>query len=167
MIKSVQVLLVGVIISVISAARHKSTTFDSSYRLPKSVIPRSYELTLKSEVHDQGNTKFDGTVKIEVDIAEDTDQVVLHSNGLIIGQVSISDTNGTAINQAQAHTFDIYRDFLQIFSAELLLKNQKYFLEISFNGNLVTTTTSGFYRSQYQVAGEISPRCVLITKLIQ
>ena len=160
--KSVQVLIVAVIISVISAAPHKSSTYDISYRLPKSVIPHSYELSLKSEVHSEGNTKFEGTVKIEVNVTEDTNLVILQSSGLAIGQINITDSNGVTINQAQSHTFDIERDFLKIHSSDPLLNGQKYFLEINFTGNLKTTTTSGFYRSQYQVDGEIFPRCVLI-----
>ncbi|XP_070509992.1 putative aminopeptidase-2 [Chironomus tepperi] len=161
----IQVVIVAVIISVISAAPHKPSTFDSSYRLPKTVIPHSYELSLKSEVHLQGNTNYEGTVKIEVEVLEDTDVVTLHSSKLTIGQLNILHQNGTIVSQAQSHTFDIERDFLQIYTSDLLLKGQTYFLEISFNGNLETKTTSGFYRSQYQVAGEISPRYLAATQL--
>ncbi|CAG9805230.1 unnamed protein product [Chironomus riparius] len=161
--KSAQVLIVAAIISVISAAPQKPSTFDSSYRLPKYVVPLSYELSIKSEVHLEGNTTFEGTVKIEVNVTEDTNLVILHSSGLAIRQISIFNTNETNINQT--HTFDIERDFLKIHSSDQLLNDFTYFLEISFSGNLRTTTTSGFYRSQYQVNGEISPRYLAATQL--
>jgi len=162
--KSVQVFTVAVIISVISAAPHKPTTFDSSYRLPKTVVPLSYELFLKSEVHLEGKTNFEGTVKIKIEIVTDTDVIILHSSGLAIEEPKIFYPNETIFNHIQSHTFDTGRDFLKIATSVPLIKNQTYFLEINFAGNLKTTTTSGFYRSQYQVAGETYPRFVLIKK---
>ena len=130
--KSVQVFLVAAIISVISAAPRKSSVFDSSYRVPTSLVPHSYELSLKSEVHNGGDTNFGGTVKIKVEIAEETDVVVLHSSGLTIEQPKITHSNGTTIDQDRNHEFDAERDFLKIFPSDPLIRGETFFLEINF-----------------------------------
>jgi len=154
--KSVQVLIVAVIISVISAAPHNSSVFDSSYRLPKSVVPHSYDLSYQTSVHNQGFTNFGGSVQIELEVVEDTDVIVLHSKGLsIVGQLFLKNSVGTL--QDITYEEDEVRDFLNIISSNTLT-NGTYNLDITFTGKLKTTAPNGFYRSQYQVAGEIEPR---------
>lgn len=146
-------LLVAVIISVTSAA---PTTYDSSYRLPKSVVPYSYELSYTTAVHNQGFTNFGGEISIGFDVLENTDVIVLHIRGLSINGTPKL-TNSQAVSIDTFHQFDEERDFL-IFNTVTTLTNGTYYLDIQFTGKLKTTAPNGFYRSQYQVAGETEPR---------
>ncbi|KAL7036524.1 hypothetical protein ACKWTF_008832 [Chironomus riparius] len=160
--KSAQVLVVAVIISVISAAPHKLSTDDISYRLPKTVIPHSYELSYQTAVHNQGFTNFHGSVKIKFEIVGATDVIVLHSKGLTIeGEPKVTDSQSTWHNSNYTSVED--RDFLIINSLNTL-SNGTYYLDIAFTGKLKTTAPNGFYRSKYQVAGEIEPRYLAATQ---
>lgn len=144
-------LIVTVIISVINGA-----TVDESYRLPKSIVPESYELSIETSVHAGGVTNFGGSVRIKVHVLEESFEIKLHNRGLSIENVKLTDSLGSEMEQARFE--DKERDFLILELLESLQENQTYFIEIQFNGRLKTNSLSGFYRSQYQLSNETQPR---------
>ncbi|KAG5680752.1 hypothetical protein PVAND_010239 [Polypedilum vanderplanki] len=151
--KSVLIFLVIVVITVINCAPHTtSADDDTDYRLPKLVVPLTYDLTLNTDIHNDGHRSYDGIVKIEVNVVENTNRIVLHSRELNINNAIIKDSDGQSIGVVNFE-FDTTRDFLFLTFSNELQANSNYTIEIVFNGQL-KTGTAGFYRSQYQLANE-------------
>ncbi|MGF1597627.1 MAG: M1 family metallopeptidase [Acidimicrobiales bacterium] len=61
------------------------------HRLPSSVRPHRYVISLRPDLEAE---RFEGTVTIEVEVAEPVDEIVLNGDGLTIGSASI--TSGDA-----------------------------------------------------------------------
>lgn len=159
------VIVAVLFIAVISAAQHKSiVTLDAeedSIRLPKSVIPVHYDLSLTTNVH-TGARAFNGNVNIRVRIAEDTSSITLHNSGLTIDTIQVTNSSsGSSIGTTFVN--NATRAFLIITTGngEVLQLGEEFDVAIVFRGNLATNM-EGFYRSQYQVDGETVPRLVLI-----
>lgn len=130
---------------------------DESLRLAKSVIPSHYDLHLETHVHDNGRRLYHGNVKIHVDIKETVNMITLHTRGLSIETVQLKNSI-TQIDVPSTETYDTAKEFMHISSGESFLTiNEKYSIEITYSASL-GTGTSGFYRSQYRVAGENLPR---------
>lgn len=149
--------LVAVLIAVIS-----DTTLAQAQdeRLPESVAPEHYDLSLTTTVH-TGARNFTGYVKIRVRILANTDSITLHNRGLMIQSLVLkSNSTGNVVSTSFAN--DASKDFLIIASAANLIQGEHYDIEIQFGGNL-RTDMGGFYRSQYRVSGETLNRYNLIS----
>lgn len=146
--------LVGIIL-VVFALSVWSAPFaedEESSRLPKTSIPLSYDLTLKTRVK-VNQRSFSGTVKIGIEITENTNVITLHNRGLSVQSVKLIAADKTEI--PQTHDFEAVKDFMhvRVDSRELLI-GEKFSLEIAFSGNLQLDNT-GFYRSSYRVGSNI------------
>jgi aminopeptidase N len=164
------IVLVAVVITVISAVPQKSFDNDNEElndiqpfaddgRLPKSVVPVHYDLRLTTNVHDSGDRRFTGFVKILVKVLTDTNLIKLHNRGLIVTYMRLTSKDGAFIYDADFSLETSY-DFLiiSLTSSEIFLPaGNEYYIEIGFNGNL-RTDMGGFYRSLYYVKGETLPR---------
>ncbi|TQN68925.1 Aminopeptidase 2, partial [Colletotrichum shisoi] len=115
--------------------------------LPTNVVPRHYDLTLEPNFE---TLKFDGLVKIDFDVAEDSNTVSLNTHEIEIKHVSLSlsadgqekslsDPNITYDESKQTHSFEF---------KDKLTKGGKGTLEIKFVGEL-NDKMAGFYRSYY------------------
>lgn len=69
--------------------------------LPTNVVPRHYDLTLEPNFT---NFTFDGTVVVDLDVAEDSKSISLHTLELEIHSVKIS-SDGKVIRYAEAPLF--------------------------------------------------------------
>ena len=107
-----------------------------NYRLPTTVVPISYDLTLNPNL---GAGTFDGEVSISLQINEPTNTVTLHSNGLNIGEVRID-------GNVQEYTLDTTYELLEITTEDELEDTAELF--ISFNGNMRDRIV-GLYVSSY------------------
>ncbi|KAL1397694.1 hypothetical protein pipiens_009561 [Culex pipiens pipiens] len=65
----------------------------NEFRLPRNVLPSHYDVRLRTEVH-QGAEDLRGTVGIAVNVVEPTGKIVLHSLGIEVRNVSLSDLDG-------------------------------------------------------------------------
>src|SRR4051794_24896226 len=65
------------------------------YRLPRTVVPSHYDLTLEPDL-DAG--RFDGRVAIAVDVADEIDQVVLNAIELTIAEAWLENPEGVRRN---------------------------------------------------------------------
>lgn len=126
-------------------------------RLPGDIVPIRYEIILDTEVHNDGIRDYEGTVKIDLRVEQDTSQVVLHHRDLSITDVKLLDSRTRTNVPIQQHVYSNETEFLTIPTISGLIKDTLLILEIKFNGKL-QTGTAGFYRSQYQVPGENKPR---------
>lgn len=123
-----------------------------SYRLPKVVVPISYDLRLHTRlgVNDFG---YQGRVSITLKVTEPTDAIVLHNDGLDIKKEKLWSRRGSG-EQTDAVTFPILgrgsdkeRQFYVVKFAEKL-EPGVYILEIHFDGE-VRDDVFGFYRSSH------------------
>ncbi|XP_063051183.1 endoplasmic reticulum aminopeptidase 2 isoform X2 [Engraulis encrasicolus] len=119
----------------------------SKLRLPGYIVPVHYHLL----VHPNLTTlRFSGSAKIEIDVRNSTNWVVLHSKGLEIAEA-------TVLDESEAHLAERVLPVLEyppheqiaIFSPKLLNAGEKYFLYLRFEAPL-GSGYHGFYRSTYK-----------------
>ena len=110
--------------------------------LPRKIIPNHYNLTLKPNFK---SFKFDGNVKIDVEVKENSDLMLLNGTELEILSVNLS--NETEEINISDFNLD---ESSQIISINLKDKvaQGNYLLEIDFIGEL-NDRLHGFYRSAY------------------
>lgn len=147
--------LLFAILSVLNFA--PSEAQDTNLRLPRAVRPLHYEIKLETAVHEGGIRDYEGSVKIDLSVVETTNQVVLHHRDLSITNVQLF-YNQTGVEIDISSTgYNNETEFFTITTSSELTVSSILSLEIQFNGKL-QTGTAGFYRSQYQVPGESTPR---------
>uniref|UniRef100_A0A8K9XFZ7 Aminopeptidase n=1 Tax=Oncorhynchus mykiss TaxID=8022 RepID=A0A8K9XFZ7_ONCMY len=121
----------------------------SHLRLPGYIVPLHYHLLLHPNLT---MLSYSGTVRIELQVQNNTNWVVLHSKGLRI-------TTATMLDQNLAHLSDKVLPVLHnptheqtaIFSPRVLSGGQKYFLFLEFGAEL-GEGFYGFYRSTYRTS---------------
>ncbi|XP_036454683.1 endoplasmic reticulum aminopeptidase 2 isoform X2 [Colossoma macropomum] len=119
----------------------------SKLRLPNYIIPIHYHLLIHPNLT---TLRFNGSVKIEIDVKNNTNWVVLHSKNLEI-------TAATVLDESEAHLFDKALPVLEyppheqiaIFSPKILTSGEKYFLYLEFSAAL-SDGFFGFYKSSYK-----------------
>lgn len=122
-------------------------------RLPRSTIPKSYEIKLIPFLIED-NFTFIGEVHILVEIVEACKNITLHSMDLTINQVNLYFLNSTTTTnntkesiQIKRKRHDIPKQFYIIETDTLLLKGF-YLLHFKYNG-ILNDDLQGFYRSSY------------------
>nr|XP_033334550.1 aminopeptidase N isoform X2 [Megalopta genalis]XP_033334551.1 aminopeptidase N isoform X2 [Megalopta genalis] len=128
-------------------------------RLPRSVLPDSYELRLIPFIW-EGNFTYHGEVKILVNVTEDTKNVTLHAASMDIDEsfTNIREYSATS-NATKAigiveQRNDTERQFHVIKTSDTLKGGKQYFVHLKFVGYL-NDYLQGFYRSSYTVGNEI------------
>ncbi|XP_069101890.1 uncharacterized protein [Argopecten irradians] len=125
-------------------------------RLPRSVKPSHYDVTLKPLMYgtDPSTFTFFGSVQIHVDCLMDTDNITLHVNKLNISENSVvvreEELPRTEIDVTRIG-YDLKRQFLIIYTK--LSAGQKYTVTIGFDGPLKDDMT-GLYLSYYTRGNE-------------
>ncbi|WQF78312.1 Putative peptidase M1, alanine aminopeptidase/leukotriene A4 hydrolase, ERAP1-like protein [Colletotrichum destructivum] len=115
--------------------------------LPTNVVPRHYDLTLEPNFE---TLKFDGLVKIDFDVAEDSNTVSLNTHEIEIKHASLS-LSADGQEKSLSDPIITYDESKQTHSFEFkdkLTKGGKGTLEIKFVGEL-NDKMAGFYRSYY------------------
>lgn len=124
----------------------------SKMRLPNYIVPVHYHLLIHPNLT---TLRFNGSVKIEIDVKNNTNWVVLHSKNLKI-------FTATVLDEHEAHLSDKVLSVLEyppheqiaIFSPKILTSGEKYFLYLEFGAPL-SDGFYGFYKSTYKTkAGE-------------
>jgi hypothetical protein len=128
----------------------QATASDTSYRLPKTVRPISYDVYLKPEFK---TFTFEGAVNIRVEVLKDTNEIILHSNKQTISLVTVSDSDSVIVNTTEAN-IDSVKHFLIINSTSEFLASTQYDIDITFQATL-SEDMSGFYRSSYSFGDKI------------
>lgn len=119
-------------------------------RLPKNSKPIRYDIALITNVH-TGEKEFSGTVKIDIEITEETNTITLHNNGLTPTRIrfygnDIDDIpHTTSVNTSYSFFFITTERVLQV--------GELYSIEITYTGQL-QTSMSGFYLSSYRIGTE-------------
>lgn len=115
---------------------------EAEYRLPRSVVPHHYDLTLKPDLED---ASFVGSERISVEVIEPIDAIVLNSAELEIGEVFATDAADRSIEMAVTFDESAERATLQ---APETLSPGPWTLSLSFSG-VLNDRLVGFYRSRY------------------
>lgn len=123
-------------------------------RLPRSVLPDTYELKLTPFIW-EGNFTFNGEVKILVNVTEKTKNITLHAVDLKIDEKATSvneynPTNRTKLLKIENQRNDTARQFFIIKTTEYLKPGKQYIVYLKFIGYL-NDFLQGFYRSSYKV----------------
>jgi hypothetical protein len=129
------------------------TESNIDYRLPTNVKPIHYKITLGPLIEEPVPSTFTGKVIITVKVIEETGNITLHYNNLIIHGVNIK-TAGTVL--PVSHMYDPVTDFWVISlnksadDAEGTFKaNEEYLIRVKYTGHH-QDDMSGFYRSSYK-----------------
>ncbi|KAK1769668.1 mitochondrial aminopeptidase 2 [Phialemonium atrogriseum] len=115
--------------------------------LPSNVIPRHYDLTLEP---DFANLTFDGTVIIDLDVADDSKSISLHTLELDIHNAKIT-SGGQTVSSSPKITYIESTQATKLDFDNAIPKGSKAQLEIKFTGQL-NDKMAGFYRSTYKKA---------------
>ncbi|XP_074096420.1 suppressor of ER stress-induced death isoform X3 [Cotesia typhae] len=127
-------------------------------RLPKSVVPDTYEIKLMPFIW-EGNFTFNGEVTIYVNVTKDTKNITLHATDMEINYQSTTlreykynpNSNNKNIGKwikIFDQTNDTARQFHIIRSSETLKAGMQYVIKLKFVGYL-NDYLQGFYRSSY------------------
>uniref|UniRef100_A0A3Q3JAP8 Aminopeptidase n=1 Tax=Monopterus albus TaxID=43700 RepID=A0A3Q3JAP8_MONAL len=121
----------------------------SRLRLPRYIIPLHYHLLLHPNLT---SLSFTGSVRIQIDVQNNTNWVVLHSKGLEISKATILDQNLTHLSdQILPVLHNPSHEQIGIFSPRVLSRGKKYFLYIEFRAQLAEGFY-GFYKSTYRTS---------------
>lgn len=123
-----------------------STNSTRVTRLPDTVIPRTYDLTITPDLK---TFKFNGSVIIKVTVLKSTNEILLHSKHLEIDSVTFKSSNGSKLDTS--YILDSKNDLLRISMKSGILANKtSWGIYIDYSGKL-NDDMSGFYRSSYTV----------------
>ncbi|KAJ8587988.1 hypothetical protein M405DRAFT_277524 [Rhizopogon salebrosus TDB-379] len=143
---------------ILSTRRYCSTsaimtkpTADSGddFRLPLDVKPTHYDLTVKTDLE---NSKFEGVVKIELDVKKETSTIIFNAADLKLNDASLySDTLKLKQVDTSRSLDDKAERGVLSFSTPLPA-GSKATLSIAFSGEL-TGSMMGYYKSSFEHEG--------------
>lgn len=132
-----------------------------TFRLPRHVKPRHYDLLLHPDLEQQ---TFAGRVGINITVSEPTDFIVLHSNRLLITDTLLKrllpDQSEQTVQVKQAYAYEPHQYW--IIETEDI-QSGEYRLSMNFNGSLANRIV-GFYSSTYKDKGSNTTRKIATSK---
>ncbi|XP_053557483.1 leucyl-cystinyl aminopeptidase [Bombina bombina] len=124
-------------------------------RLPRTILPIHYELTLYPNLT---TSLFNGLVKIKLNVTEDSKNIILHSSNLKISNANVT-IGGGKIIQAEILEYPTFEE-IAFLMPETLTKGIEYVLTIEYSANL-SESYQGFYKISSK---ESSSRCLAATQ---
>ncbi|KAK5894007.1 hypothetical protein CesoFtcFv8_010744 [Champsocephalus esox] len=126
------------------------------YRLPKSLLPQQYNVTLWPRLlpDPTGLYIFTGETTVEFKCVEDTDLILIHSNKLNYSDSAhlTSVDSGVEAPSIKSRFLQIETQYLVLQLDGKLVKDHMYQLHTKFTGELADDL-GGFYRSEYYEDG--------------
>jgi puromycin-sensitive aminopeptidase len=113
------------------------------YRLPKHARPAHYDLVFRPDL---GNASFEGEAKIELEVAERTDELLLNAAELDITEAHLTAEEGAARGLKPSYRPEEEQVAFDLAPA---LQPGRYRLELSYSGRL-NDLLRGFYRSKFR-----------------
>jgi len=118
---------------------------DKRELLPKNVKPSHYNIFLFPDLE---KFTFEGVVDIDLDINEDSTEIITNAYDITVHSISITDVASMKKQDATHFETDDTAQILKMTFANTLKKGSKAKLSIKFTGNL-NNEMNGFYRSEY------------------
>lgn len=120
------------------------TQQQNPFRLPRTVIPTRYEITLEPDLE---KASFTGSVAIEVDVVEEVSEVWLNAAELQISGASVEKVGGDTM-EASSVTLHEDSERAQI-TLPSALRPAKHIIRADFTG-ILNDKLRGFYRSKFK-----------------
>lgn len=120
----------------------------TTYRLPNNSVPLHYDVFITTDI-DKGIFDFTGVVKIQTQIVDESQEIVLHYRQTTIDVINLLSADGTTI-VAENLTYEqipVY-EFLVITLPNTVYPNDELVLEIKYNCTH-RSDGGGFYRGSY------------------
>ena len=114
-------------------------------RLPKSTYPNRYEIELDVDLD---KFSYTGTQKVDLNVVETTNKIVLNSVGIEVTKAKIQNTE----QDISLEVSYIEEDEKIVFESEEVLSKGLYELYLEFNSE-ITNDLKGFYKSSYMSEG--------------
>lgn len=130
---------------------NKTDEVDTSWKLPKAIYPKSYQIELETKVHDRGDLDYIGKMFLHLVVLVPTNKIILHSKDLKIVEILLF--NGLTTVDGINYYVDEAREFLIVESRVDFEAGSDLMLFIEFMGQLRLEGV-GFYRSEYKIDGE-------------
>ncbi|XP_023658852.1 endoplasmic reticulum aminopeptidase 2 [Paramormyrops kingsleyae] len=119
----------------------------SKLRLPNYVIPIQYHMLIHPNLT---TLRFSGSVRIEIDVKNDTNWIVLHSKNLTIKTATILDESEAYQSERLLPVLEyLPHEQIAVFSPKILIAGEKYFLHLEFTAPL-SDGFYGLYKSSYK-----------------
>ncbi|XP_063719151.1 aminopeptidase N-like isoform X2 [Symsagittifera roscoffensis] len=120
-------------------------------RLPEKVLPDHYEILLKVQMPDlEDKLSFNGTVQIQLTVAEDTREIKLNAHK----SLSIISCRLTGYHNRKIHIqkFDYTpsEDMITLRLSERIVKSNQYNLSMTFRGSPHPGDVEGIYSGNYE-----------------
>ncbi|XP_069669085.1 putative aminopeptidase-2 [Periplaneta americana] len=126
-----------------------SGSSSTDYRLPITVLPTHYKLTL-IPYFEEKNFIFEGEVEITVNATTSENHITLHHNGLnIVENPSVKTIGGSRDLKVVNTNYDATTHLYKMKLDRRLQPRQLYLIHIKFTGSLQQRDLLGFYRSSY------------------
>ncbi|XP_044251595.1 aminopeptidase N [Drosophila takahashii] len=146
------------------------TTAGSSYnffRLPTALRPQKYDLRILTILEDLEDLRFNGTVKIQIEALQNTNNITLHSKDLAINDTQITlrqiSGEGNPDNCITSTEINPTHDFYILNTCQELLSGHVYELILPFSAKL-QEQLAGYYRSSYEDPVANETRWISITQ---
>ncbi|XP_061674006.1 endoplasmic reticulum aminopeptidase 1-like isoform X2 [Syngnathoides biaculeatus] len=118
-------------------------------RLPRTVVPHHYDLTIHPNLT---TLSFTGAVRIQLEVLEDIQAIVLHSKQLKIFNVKLKTAED--VRSLQILENSVYQQ-LALLSDEVITRGVDYEVHMEFSAKL-SDSYHGFYKSSYRTSsGEL------------
>ncbi|KAL7624561.1 hypothetical protein AAE478_006128 [Parahypoxylon ruwenzoriense] len=117
--------------------------------LPSTVTPSHYNLCISSL--NFKDWSYQGSVTIDVSVAEPTKEIVINSIELklLTGKVTVSHTKASQSLETTSFSYDEKKQRATLIFADEIPASQKASLQITFEG-ILNNDMAGFYRSKYK-----------------
>lgn len=142
----------------------EGSTYDH-FRLPTALRPQSYDVRILTQLENPDDFRFNGTVKIQIEVLQNTHNITLHSKDLTIDdtEITLSQIGGeeTTENCITSTAVNPTHDFYILKTCKELLAGQVYELSLHFSAKL-QDQLAGYYRSSYVDTVANETRCGMI-----
>ncbi|KAH8283988.1 hypothetical protein KR054_006712 [Drosophila jambulina] len=137
------------------------------YRLPTALRPQKYQLSILTILDKPEESSFNETVKILIEVLQNTKNITLHSKGLTIdeSQTTLSQVSGEEKkdNCVSSTAVNPSHDYYFLNTCQELLAGHVYELNLSFSADL-KAQLEGYYRSSYEDPEANETRWITITQ---
>ncbi|KAH8232214.1 hypothetical protein KR032_002212 [Drosophila birchii] len=137
------------------------------YRLPTALRPQKYQLGILTLFDNPKESSFNGTVKILIEVLQNTKNITLHSKDLTIdeSQTTLSQVNSkeNIANCVSSTEVNPSHDYYILNTCQELLAGNVYELKLSFSAEL-KAQLEGYYRSSYEDPEANETRWMTITQ---
>lgn len=143
------------IVSTVSTYLQMQEDIESQWRLPKSSVPRHYDLHIDARNIHTGATDFTGEVWIDIAIEETTNYIMIHSKNQVIDMLHVFTKDERTVVPLLDYRLNAEFFTLTIYLLENVQVGDEFTIHIKYSTNLLPSTSgTGFYQAFYDINGE-------------